>query len=129
MAPNAHLQPDPILAAIRRHVVAWTAFQTTPPEQVTEQIDTECFAALDAVLATACSTRWGALALLQHLHWWLAAETANAAVYGESWRVAKARAADLSLFLGANHATIRIPLATPLGRLVPNASAATAHLA
>lgn len=119
---------DPILPAIRRHVVAWTTYQTTPPDHVTEQIDTTCFASLDALLSTACTTRWGALALLQHLQWWLAEEDVNGTVYGESWRVAKARAADLSLFLGASHATIRIPLATPLGRIVSNASAA-AHLA
>ena len=91
-------------------------FQVAPEGEASEVANLETYDALTALLTTSCATRFGSLALLSHLRWWLAEEAVNAGAYGEDWSVAQARAADLTLFLG----TPPVPAASsnwqPLGR-------------
>lgn len=97
---HAHPQPDPIHAAISRHRAAWSEFQSAPEGEPSLQAEDECDASRAALLGTPCATRFGALALLDHLRWWLAEEGPNAEGYGDTWNVARSRASDLVLFLG-----------------------------
>ena len=113
--------PDLIHAVIERHRAAWEAYQVAPedishPETVAA--DQETYDALTALLSTACSSRFGALALLGHLQWWLAEEEPNAGAFGDNWHAARARAGDLALFLGAPMTPVMLepgPSAMPLG--------------
>ncbi|GJD73858.1 hypothetical protein [Methylobacterium goesingense] len=91
---------DPILAVIDRHQDAWSVFQVAPEGEASEAASLETCDALTALLGASCATRFGSIALLQHLRWWLAEEAVNADGYGEHWQMAQARAADLTLFLG-----------------------------
>lgn len=94
-------QPDPIHAAIERHIAAWAAFKVAPegPEAVAANDDYD--AATDALVVTTCTTRFGALALLAHLQWWLADEAECSAGHEPSYGMALTRAGDLTLFLGS----------------------------
>lgn len=65
---------DPIHAAIARHRAAYDAFQVAPEGTPSVEASNEYDAASDALVSTACATRFGALALLTHLRWWLADE-------------------------------------------------------
>ena len=118
---------DPILAATERHSEAWSAFQVALPGKPSELADDETFAALTALLGTPCATRAGAFCLLRHLRWWLDEEAPNADAYGDEWRVAQAREADLTLLLGCDGVR-RIPMALPLGRLSGPVPALPAHV-
>jgi hypothetical protein len=91
---------DPILAVIDRHNEAWSVFQVAPEGEASEVASLETYDALTALLTTPCGTRFGSLALLQHLRWWLTEEDCNAGAYAEEWAIAEARASDLTLFLG-----------------------------
>ena len=91
---------DPILAVIDRHNEAWSVFQVAPEGEASQVASLETYDALTALLTTPCGTRFGSLALLQHLRWWLAEEACNAGAYAEEWAIAEARASDLTLFLG-----------------------------
>ena len=71
----------------------------------------------DALVSTACATRFGALALLDHLRWWLNEEAEFKDGHQPAYGLAEARAADLTLFLGTNLPPVIIPQAMPLGRL------------
>lgn len=108
---------DPVLAAIERHAEAWSVFQAAPEGEASERADDETFAALDALLGTACATRAGALCLIRHLRWWLSEEAPNASAYGASWPIARAREADLSLAFGVERIERR-PLVLPSGRML-----------
>lgn len=115
--------PDPIHAVIKRHRAAWEAYQAAPadiqhPETV--EADQETFDALTALLSTPCASRFGALALQEHLQWWLKEEEPNAGAYGDDWHVARARVSDLALFLGQPMRAVALnpePPAVPLGDL------------
>lgn len=96
------VQQDPILAAIKRHRTTFDAFQVAPEGVASLIANDEYAAATEALIATASATRFGALALLAHLRWWLAEEAEFAAGHQPGYRLAQARAADLTLFLGAN---------------------------
>lgn len=100
---------DPILAVIDRHNEAWSVFQVAPEGEASEAASLETYDASTALLTTPCGTRFGSLALLQHLRWWIKEEACNAGAYGEEWAIAEARAADLTLFLG----TPPLPAAMP----------------
>ncbi|KQT17722.1 hypothetical protein ASG40_17015 [Methylobacterium sp. Leaf399] len=89
--------PDPIHAAIVAHRTAWDAFQTASEGGPSEVASLAMAEALDALLATSCETRSGALALLKHLTWWLDEETEFAGDYEPEYGIAKARAADLTI--------------------------------
>jgi len=104
---------DPIHAAIERHRTSIDAYQHAPSLITNDDVD----AATDALVATPCGTRFGALALLEHLLWWLKEEAEFAAGNQPAYRLAFARAADLTLFLGTNLPPIAIPRAMPSGRL------------
>ena len=69
---------DPILAVIDRHNEAWSVFQVAPEGEASEVASLETYDALTALLTTACATRFGSLALLSHLRWWIAEEAVNA---------------------------------------------------
>lgn len=107
---------DPVLAAIDAHAEAWAVFQIAP-DATAERAETDMGDALDALLSTPCASRFGALALVRHLNWWLREEAENAASYQPSYSLAKARAADLTLFVGSEIPPAVIPTALPLGRL------------
>lgn len=115
LAPAA----DPIHAAITRHSNAYDAFQTAPEGDEALFANDDYDAASDALVATACTTRFGALALLDHLRWWLADEAEFSAGHQPAYGHAQARAADLTLFLGTNLPPVAISRAMPLGHLAP----------
>lgn len=108
---------DPIRAAIARHRAAHDAFQVAPEGRPSVEAADEYDAAGAALMATACATRFGALALLDHLRWWIAREAEFAAGHQPTYGRAQTRMADLVLFLGTNLPPIAIPRATPSGRL------------
>lgn len=108
---------DPIHAAIRRHRAAYDVFQVAPEGTPSFEANDEYDAATDALVATACATRFGALALLGHLRWWLAGEAEFRAGHRPGYGIAEARVADLTLFLGVNPPPVANPRALPSGRL------------
>jgi hypothetical protein len=108
---------DTILAAIDAHEEAWSVFQVAPDGEPSLRAEEAHDAARGALLGTACATRFGALALLRHLRWWLAEEAAFAETYQPDYGVAQARFADLTLFLGYELPPATIPTALPMGRL------------
>jgi len=104
---------DPIHAAIEQHRASIDAYQYAPSLITNDDVD----AATDLLVATPCATRFGALALLEHLLWWLKEEAEFSTGNQPAYRLALARAADLSLFLGTNLPPVAIPRAMPSGRL------------
>ena len=60
-------------------------FQVAPEGEASEVANLETYDALTGLLTTSCATRFGSLALLSHLRWWLAEEAVNAGAYGEDW--------------------------------------------
>jgi hypothetical protein len=115
--PHVATQPDPIHAAIARHRSAYEAYQVASQGKAAITSTGECDAAADALVVTSCTSRFGALALLGHLRWWLAHEAGFSTADRPSYDIAKARAADLTLFLGTNLPPVAIPRATPMGCL------------
>lgn len=99
---GASVHQDPILAAIQRHRAAFDAFQIAPEGAASLVANDEYDAATEVLVATPSATRFGALALLAHLRWWLAEESECAAGHQPGYRLAQARAGDLTLFLGTN---------------------------
>ncbi|MCJ2131272.1 hypothetical protein [Methylobacterium sp. E-045] len=59
---------DPVLAAIDAHDEAWSVWQAAPEARVAAAL-AEMSAALDRLLVTPCTTRFGSLTLLRHLRW------------------------------------------------------------
>lgn len=90
------MAPDPILAAIAHHRQAWDTFQVAPEGDESVNACCEMHEALDAVLATPCATLLGALALVRHLHWWLAEEIEFADDYQPAYGRAEARIAEIA---------------------------------
>jgi hypothetical protein len=113
---HAFLTPDPIHAAIERHRAAYDAFQVAPEGRPSVIANDEYDAASEALFSTACSTRFGALAFLAHLRWWLTEEAQFKDSHQPSYGLAEARAPDLTLFLGTPLPPTVIPEALPLGR-------------
>jgi len=118
---HAFLTPDPIHAVIERHRAAYDAYQIAPEGVASMEANDEYDAASEALVSTACATRFGALAFLAHLRWWLIEEADFRDGYQPAYSLAEARAADLTLFLGTPllPAVIpqSIPPAAPSGRL------------
>lgn len=110
---HAFVTPDPIHAAIKRHRAAYDAFQVAPEGIRSILANDEYEAASDALIATACATRFGALALLAHLRWWLVEEAEFKAGHQPAYRLAETRAADLTLFLGTPLPPAVIPRPVP----------------
>ncbi len=90
------MSPDPILAAIATHRAAYDAFQVAPEGVASILADAAYRDASDALVAMACTTAAGAAALLTHLRWWLGEEAAFADSYGQAYRIAQVRVADLT---------------------------------
>lgn len=111
------LHTDPILAAIDAHSEAWSVFQVAAEGKPSEDADIALDEALTTLLGTACATRFGGLALLRHLRWWLGEEAEFSDSYQPEYAAAQARASDLSLFLGFELALVNVPDATPIGPL------------
>lgn len=118
---------DPIHAAIARHRAAYDAYQVAPEGRPSIEANDEYDAASEALVATACATRFGALALLAHLRWWLTDEAEFKDGHQPAYGLAEARASDLVLFLGTPlPPAVRpnvdvlagfLPQAAPAGRL------------
>lgn len=110
---------DPILAAIEAHAEAWAAFQVAPGGTPSEHAETAMHVALEELLATPCSSRFGAVALVRHLRWFAREE----GVVGEAddflGRLVLTREADLARFAGSDLPPEMLPIATPMGRLGP----------
>lgn len=117
---HAWTSPDPIHAAIERHRAAYEAFQIAPEGEAALIANDDYDAATDALVATACTTRFGALALLSYLRWWLADVAEFYAGYQPGYGIAQARAADLTLFLGEKLPPVAvIGTDLPTGHLPP----------
>lgn len=112
---HAFLTPDPIHAVIERHRAAYDAYQVAPEGRPSIIANDEYEAASEALVSTACSTRFGALAFLAHLRWWLTEEAEFRDGHQPAYGLAEARAADLTLFLGTPLPPAVIPDAMPLG--------------
>ncbi|MCJ2124349.1 hypothetical protein [Methylobacterium sp. J-077] len=84
-------------------------------------------AASEALVSTACSTRFGALAFLAHLRWWLTEEADFQDGHQPAYGLAEARAADLTLFLGTPLPPAVIPNAVPLGHAAAGVVRQLAH--
>ena len=110
---------DPIHAAITRHRAAYDAYQIAPEGKPSLIANDEYDAASEALVSTACTTRFGALALLGHLRWWLTEESEFRSGHQPEYGIAEARAADLTLFFGTRLPLVAIPQAMPSGRLAP----------
>lgn len=110
---------DPIHAAIARHRAAYDAFQIAPEGEATMLANDDHDAATDAIATMPCASRFGALALLTHLRWWLTEEAEFSAAHQPGYSIAQARVADLTLFLGTNLPPVSIPCAFPQGRMPP----------
>jgi len=108
---------DPIHALIERHRATYDAFQIAPEGDASLRAEAAYDDASDALTSTACASRFGALALLAHLRWWLAEEAEFKDGHQPAYGIAEARAADLTLFLGTNLPPVVIPQAAPSGRL------------
>ena len=112
---HAFLTPDPIHAVIDRHRAAYDAYQVAPEGRPSVIANDEYDAASEALVSTACSTRFGALAFLAHLRWWLTEESEFRDGHQPAYGLAEARATDLTLFLGTLLPPVVIPDALPLG--------------
>ena len=108
---------DPIHAAIARHCAAILAYLDAPSLITNDDLD----AATDALIATPCASRFGALALLRHLRGWIEATADFASGHQPAYSLAKARVSDLALFLGSDVLPVAIPQAFPSGRFLPAA--------
>ncbi|MCJ2005626.1 hypothetical protein [Methylobacterium sp. J-092] len=110
---------DPIHAAIQRHRAAYDAYQVAPEGKASMVALDDYDAATEALTITPCASRFGALALLGHLRWWLGEEAEFSAAHQPGFGIAQARVADLTLFLGTNLPAFAISPAFPSGRLPP----------
>lgn len=110
---HAFITPDPIHAAIERHRAAYEAYQVAPEGTPSVIANDEYDAASEALVSTACATRFGALALVEHLRWWLRDEAEFKAGHQPAYGLAETRAADLTLFLGTPLPPAVIPQAVP----------------
>ena len=93
------LPPDLIHAAIKAHRTAYDAFQVAPDGDASLEAEEAYDEAGAALVATACTTRRGAVALLSHLRWWLSEEAEYAEAHQPAYGIAQARAADLALLM------------------------------
>ncbi|MCJ2079859.1 hypothetical protein [Methylobacterium sp. J-090] len=115
---------DPILTVIDAHAEAYAVFQVAPEGKPSERAEIAMGDALDALLAASCATRFGGLALLRHLNWWLAEEAEFADHYQPAYALAQARADDLTLFLGSDISSVEAVasraerLSVPVSRVV-----------
>ncbi|MCJ2112838.1 hypothetical protein MKK64_16765 [Methylobacterium sp. E-025] len=110
---------DPIHGAIERHRAAYDAYQVAPEGEASMVANDDYDAATDTLVTTPCASRFGALALLGHLRWWLGEEAEFSAAHQPSYGIAQARVADLTLFLGTSLPAVVIPRASSFGRFVP----------
>ena len=107
---------DPIHAAIQRHRAAYDAYQVAPEGKTSVIASDDYDAATEALVTTPCASRFGALALLGHLRWWLGEEAEFSAAHQPGFGIAQARVADLTLFLGTNLSPVAITYAFPSGQ-------------
>ncbi|MCE4224916.1 hypothetical protein HCU64_14225 [Methylobacterium sp. C25] len=129
--------PSPIYLAIRAHHLCWEALcassaafdaagETEWKQQDWGARDAESQAAW-IVLKTPCGSREGAAALVEHLEWYLAADTQHPGGDGpDSVEANSARLADLRMLLGAGPETAEGPM---LAAIEANRSAWSALLA
>jgi hypothetical protein len=100
--------PDPILAAIAEHQVAYDAFQIAPDGKDAELAQDEMLEARGVLLSTSCVTLAGCFALIEHLRWFIAEEAVNyAETNDQEWRQIMAREAELAMLLGSKLTPIR----------------------
>ncbi|KAB1078243.1 hypothetical protein [Methylobacterium soli] len=98
---------DPILKAIDAHDEAWSVWQVAT-DAILPRAHHDMESALARLLTTPCLTRFGSVALLQHLRWHVDHDgITDAAVL--------ARASDLALYLNLD----LLPVAPPRQPLAP----------
>ncbi|WP_279358203.1 hypothetical protein [Methylobacterium indicum] len=88
---------DTILAAIATHRAAYDAFQVAPDGEASILAEEAYREAGDALVTMACTTSAGAMALLEHLRWWLADEAEFAQAHQPTYGAAQVRVADLTV--------------------------------
>lgn len=108
---------DPVLAAIETHNEAWAVFQVAPGGRPSGVAEDALHLAFENLLAMPCLTRVGALALVRHLRWIIREEAISPECDDVLGRLALAREADLSRFVGSDLPPEYLPTAAPLGRL------------
>ena len=110
---------DPVLAAIDRHAECWAVYQIADSGRPSELAEDALSVALEELLATPCGSHFGALALVRHLRWLIREE--GIAVQADSLldQLIMAREADLSRFASSDLPPDALPIASPLGRLLP----------
>jgi hypothetical protein len=100
------LTSDPVLAAIDAHAEAWAVFQIADAGRPSEVAEDAMCVALEDLLATPCSSHFGALALIRHLRWLIREEAITADADDVLGRLVLVREADLSRFM-ARHGRVR----------------------
>ena len=113
------LSSDPVLAAIDAHAEAWAVFQIADTGRPAEIAEDAMSIALKDLLATPCSSHFGALALIRHLRWLIREEAIAVEADSVLDRFILAREADLSRFAGSDLPSDLLPVASPLGRFAP----------
>ncbi|MEE8630811.1 MULTISPECIES: hypothetical protein [Methylobacterium] len=88
---------DPVLVGIATHRAAYDAFQVAPDGTASIFAEGAYREAGDVLVATACTTSTGAMALLEHLRWWLADEAEFAQAHQPTYGAAQVRVADLTV--------------------------------
>ncbi|SDO51158.1 hypothetical protein SAMN05216360_1257 [Methylobacterium phyllostachyos] len=113
------LSSDPVLEAIDAHAEAWAVFQIADAGRPSEATEDAMSVALEDLLATPCSSHFGALALIRHLRWLIREEAITADADDVLGRLVLVREADLSRFAGSDLPPDLLPVASPLGRFAP----------
>lgn len=113
------LPSDPVLSAIDAHAEAWAVFQIAEAGRLSEIAEDAMCVALEDLLATPCSSHFGALALIRHLRWLIREEAITVEADSVLDRFILAREADLSRFAGSDLPPDLLPPASPLGRFAP----------
>ena len=113
------LSADPVLAAIDAHAETWAVFQIADTGRPAEIAEDAMSVALEELLATPCSSHFGALALIRHLRWLIREEAIAADADDVLGRLVLVREADLSRFAGSDLPPDLLPVASPLGRFAP----------
>ena len=108
---------DPVLSAVEAHAEAWATFWCVPAGRAAEIAEDKMSAALEDLLATPCTSQFGALTLVRHLRWLIDQDAIRPETADLCGRLLLAREADLSRFAGLDLPPEELARAAPSGRL------------